>query len=361
MKLLKNKKFIRTCTTAFAGTLLLTTIVQAASLTKKIDATFRNIQVYYNNQQKVMAQEPFIYNNSVYLPVRGVSELVDKNVDWNSATNSVYVSDRGGAPSSELEAQISNKNFEIAKLTGEKTDLEKKVKELEEKLKTQETDKDKDKVTDANLKETLKYLQNKFDYEHSIDWEFDLTQTSSRINVEVSFDSRYDDKKWEALTKTKREDFFRDIVKEIRYDFKDASVSGKVIDIRTGKAIGTFSQSTNNNFYYTDNSSTSFGDLERELKKLVKKLDGTSIPVDDIKIKGNSDDITFTVYVDLYTRLLQNEWEDTMRDNSRDIRQVMEYIQEEILRDFRNASVQGFIEDYDSGDTLAKFDGRRLY
>ena len=361
MKLLKNKTFVRRCTAAFAGTLILTTVVQATSLTKKIDATFRNIQVYYNNQQKVMAQEPFIYNNSVYLPVRGVSELVDKNVDWNSATNSVYVSDRGGVPSSELEAQIATKNFEIAKLTSEKDQLDKKVKELEEKLKTQETNKDKDKVTDADLKKTLNYLEDKFDYEHSIDWEFKLTQTSSRINVEVSFDSRYDDKKWDSLTRAKREDFFRDIAKEIRYDFKDASVSGKVIDIRTNKSIGTFSQSTNNNFSYTDDSSTSFDELERFLKKEVKKLDGTSIPVDDIKIKGNSDDITFTVYIDLYNRSLQYEWEDAMRDNPREIRQVMEYIQEEILRDFRYASVQGFIEDLDSRNTLAKFDGRSLW
>lgn len=359
MKLLKNKTFVRRCTTAFVGTLLLTTAVQATSLTKKIDATFRNIQVYYNNQQKPMAQEPFIYNNSVYLPVRGVSELVDKNVDWNSATNSVYVSDRGSAPSSELEAQIAAKNFEIAKLTREKDDLEKKVKELEEKLK--DDTKDRDKVTDADLKKTLRYLEDSFYDDYSIDWDFKLSQTGSRINVEVSYDSRSNSREWDRLTKSQREKFFKDIAQEIRVDFRDNTINGKVVDRRTDKTVANFSYSTSNKFSYTDDSSGSFDDLEKDLKKYVKEVDGTKIPVDDIKIKGNSDDITFTVYIELYNRKLENEWYDAMDDNPRDIRKVMEYIQEEILRDYKNASVQGFIEDLYSNSTLAKFDGRRLY
>lgn len=357
MKPLKNKKFIRRCTIAFAGTLLLTTVVQATSLTKKIDATFRNIKVYYNNQQKTMAQEPFIYNGSVYLPVRAVSELIDKTVDWNNATNSVFISDKGGLSSNDLATQLSAKNFEIAKLMGEKDLLEKRVKELEANIKNP----DKGSGSSGDLKYTLSYIEEFFDYEHSIDWDFKLSQTSSRINVEVSFDSRYDGKKWDNLSTSKRESFFRDIAREIRVDFKDAAINGSVIDSRTDKSMGTFSYSKSNSFSYTDDSSTSFTALEKDLKNLVKKVDGTDIPIDDIIIKGTEDNITFTVYVDLYSRTLQNDWDYAMEDNPREIRQLMEYIQEEILRDFRYASVQGFIEDLDSRNTLAKFDGRRLY
>ncbi|HHX62989.1 MAG TPA: copper amine oxidase N-terminal domain-containing protein [Epulopiscium sp.] len=359
MKTLKNKKFIRKCTTVFVGTLLLTTVVQATSLTKKIDATFKNIQVYYNNQQKTMAQEPFLYNGSVYLPVRAVSELVDKNVDWNSSTNSVFVTDKGGVVSSDLEAQIATKNFEITKLMTEKNLLQKKVTELEAAAKTPVPD--KDKVTSGDLKETLSYIEKHFDYKHSIDWDFKLSETGSRINVDVGFDSRYDDTKWERLTKSEREAFFRDVAREIRVDFKNAVINGSVIDRRTDKTIGTFSYSQNNTFSYNDNGSTSFTTLQKDLKNRVKIIDGTSIPIDDIIIKGTGDDITFTVYIDLYSRTLQNEWADAMRDNPRKVRLVMEYIQEETLRDFKYATIQGFIEDVDSRNTLAKFDGRSLY
>lgn len=357
MKMLKNKKLIRKITIAFAGTLLLTTVVQATSLTKKIDATFRNIQVYYNNQLKTMAQEPFIYNGSVYLPVRAVGELVDKEINWNSATNSVFVADKGGVPSGNLAAEIVTKDLEIARLLGQNDLLTKKIKELEAGNK----DTDKDKVTSNDLKTTLSYIEDFFDYEHSIDWDFKLSETSSRINVEVSFDSRYDDKKWANLTKSQRETFFRDIAREIRIDFRNTPINGKVIDRRTDKTVGSFTYSTGNTFSYSDDSATSFVELEKDLKKLVKKIDGTEIPVDDIIIKGTEDNVTFTVYIDLYSRTLQNDWAYAMEDKPREIRQVMEYIQEEILRDFRGATVQGFIEDLDSRNTLAKFDGRRLY
>lgn len=359
MKILKNKKLMRKISIAFAGTLLLTTAVQATSLTKKIDATFRNIKVYYNNQQKSMEQEPFIYNGSVYLPVRAVSELVNKTVEWNSSTNSVLVSDKGGVSTTDLTAELTAKNLEIAKLMGEKSILEKKVAELETSLK--DKDKDKDKKTSGDLKTTLSYIEDFFDYEHSIDWEFKLSETNSRINLEVTFDSRYDNKKWDNLTKSQKETFFRDLSREIRVDFKNTPINGKVIDRRTDKTIGSFTYSTSNKFSYSDDGATSFSDLEKDLKKLVKKVDGTEIPVDDIIIKGTEDDITFTVYIDLYNRTLQNDWQYAFEDNPRQIRQTMEYIQEEILRDFKYASVQGFIEDLDSRNTLAKFDGRRLY
>lgn len=361
MKILKNKKLMRKISIAFAGTLLLTTVINAASLTKKIDATFRDIKVFYNNQLKPMEQEPFIYNGSVYLPTRAVAQLVDKEVQWNAATNSVFVSDKGGVTSGDLSAQLTTLKLENARLMGENDLLKKQVIELQASVTDKDKDKDKGSGTSGNLKETLSYIEEFFDYEYLIDWDFKLSETNSRINVEVSFDSRYDDKKWEKLTTSQREGFFRDIAREIRIDFRDTPVNGKVIDRRTDKSVGSFTYSTNNKFSYSDDSSTSFINLEKDLKKLVKKVDGTDIPVDDITIKGTEDNITFTVYIDLYNRTLQNDWQYAFEDNPREIRQVMEYIQEEILRDFRYASVQGFIEDLDSRNTLAKFDGKRLY
>lgn len=332
----------------FAGTLLLGTIVNASSLTKKINATFRNIQVFYQNEPKTMEQEPFIYNDSVYLPVRAVAELVDKNVIWNSATNSVFVTDKG-ASSAELEA----KDFEISRLKAEKLLLEKKVKDLEENKK--EDDKKKD------FKETLDLLNRYYDREHSIEWEFKLSESTSGINVDVSFDSRYDDRKWTNLTKSERERFFLDIAKEIRTDFKGETINGRVMDQRSNKEIGIFTYSRNNSFSYSDNSATSFTELETALKRLYTKIDKSDIPIDDIVITGNEDNITFTLYVDLYTPLLRYEWEKAAKDNRREIRDLMIDLREDIKYDYRYADVQGFIEDFDSRDTLIKFDGRGLY
>lgn len=361
MKKLKNKKFIRLSTIAFAGTLLFTTAVQGTSFSKKIDATFRGIKVYNNNQLKTVAQEPFIYNDSVYLPVRAVAELVDKNVDWNSATNSVYVADKPGFASNEivqeLQTQIATKNFEIARITAEKSLLESEIKQLKE-----ETDKKPGSHAAGNIRETLAYIEDTFDYEHAIDWDFKLSETSSRINLEVSFDSRYDDRKWDNLTTAKRESFFRDIVREIRFDFKDIPINGTIVDRRTDKKVGSFSYSKTNSFFYDDNSATSFDTLERALVKKYADLgEKIKLSIDDIKVTGNEDNITFTVDLYLSNGTLRSEWDAGYRYNEAEVRRLMLDIKEDIQYDYRHAAIQGYIEDVYSGNTLAKFDGTRLY
>lgn len=354
MNLFKKKKIVRRASIILASTLLLGTVVQASSLTKKIDATFRNIKIFSNNQQQTIAQEPFIYNNSVYLPVRAVAELVGKQIDWEANTNSVYISDKSGSFTAEqLQAQLNSKNAEIAKLHTEVFKLESEIKTLKEDGKGNQSS--------GNLKETLDYLEKEFGNEYSIYWDFNLTETSSRINVEVSFDSRYDDKRWDSLSKKQRENFFEDICREIRYDFKDTPINGKVLDNRTDKEVAKFSYSTRNSFTYTDTGSVSFSTLERDLRNYIKKIDGADLPIDDIELSGTEDDITFVVYVDLYRLADEKSFKDAMKNNHSKVKGTMDEIRDEILDDYRYASIQGYIEDTYSGDTVARYDGRRLY
>ncbi|NLI90266.1 MAG: copper amine oxidase N-terminal domain-containing protein [Epulopiscium sp.] len=356
MNLFKKKKIVRRASIVLAGSLLLGTVVQASSLTKKIDATFKNIKVFSNNQQQTMAQEPFLYNNSVYLPVRAVAELVGKNVEWVGSTNSVHISDKSGGSSStveQLQAQLTAKEFEVARLNAELSKLKSEMEALKEDGKGGQSS--------GNLKETLDYLEKEFGNEYSIYWDFDLTETSSRINVEVSFDSRYDDKRWDSLSKKQRENFFEDICREIRYDFKDTPINGKVLDNRTDKEIAKFSYSTRNSFTYTDTGSVSFSALERDLKNYIKKIDGADLPIDDIELSGTEDDITFVVYVDLYKIADEKSFKDAMKNNHSKVKGTMDEIRDEILDDYRYASIQGYIEDTYSGDTVARYDGRRLY
>lgn len=35
--------------------------------------------------------EPFIYNGTTYLPVRGIANAFDVDVDWDGATASIYL------------------------------------------------------------------------------------------------------------------------------------------------------------------------------------------------------------------------------------------------------------------------------
>lgn len=67
--------------------------------TKTIEAVYSNIKVYKDNVLCELKDangtviEPFIYNGTTYLPVRGAANLADMHVTWDGASKSVYLWD----------------------------------------------------------------------------------------------------------------------------------------------------------------------------------------------------------------------------------------------------------------------------
>ena len=61
---------------------------------KTITITYRNISIYINGVKKVPSNEPFIYNSSTYVPLRFVSEALDKEVKWDGTTNRIDINDK---------------------------------------------------------------------------------------------------------------------------------------------------------------------------------------------------------------------------------------------------------------------------
>ncbi len=74
-------------------------IAYAKSATESIEVTYDNIKVYKDNVLCELKDvtgatvEPFIYNGTTFMPVRGSAELADMEVTWDSATRSVYLWD----------------------------------------------------------------------------------------------------------------------------------------------------------------------------------------------------------------------------------------------------------------------------
>jgi len=81
------------------ATLLLSGVVYAASNTKTIEAIYDNIKIYKDNvlcetkDANGNVVEPFIYNGTTYMPVRGTANLAGMDVTWDGATKSVYLWD----------------------------------------------------------------------------------------------------------------------------------------------------------------------------------------------------------------------------------------------------------------------------
>ena len=81
------------------GSLVTGGIVTAKKATETLEVTYSDIKIYKDNVPVEVKDvtgkviEPFIYQGTTYLPVRGTSELAGMEVTWDGATRSVYLWD----------------------------------------------------------------------------------------------------------------------------------------------------------------------------------------------------------------------------------------------------------------------------
>jgi len=69
------------------GALLFSTSLSfAASGQKKVEVTYSNIKVVVDGKLVNSSQEPFIMNNSVYVPLRVIAETLNQEVGWENKT-----------------------------------------------------------------------------------------------------------------------------------------------------------------------------------------------------------------------------------------------------------------------------------
>ena len=66
-----------------------------------IPVTFRNISIKIDGDTLITDKEPFIYDDTTYLPIRAVAEAVDKEVSWDDSTNTVSLKSSKSSSSSK--------------------------------------------------------------------------------------------------------------------------------------------------------------------------------------------------------------------------------------------------------------------
>jgi len=94
-----------------ATVLLFVGVAAAASIAETINVTYRNIKIVIDGEELIPKDvngnivEPFIYEGTTYLPVRAVSQALDKEVGWNASTNTVNInSDASGESDIEQDS-----------------------------------------------------------------------------------------------------------------------------------------------------------------------------------------------------------------------------------------------------------------
>ncbi|MCC8160608.1 MAG: hypothetical protein LIO53_04725 [Oscillospiraceae bacterium] len=103
------KKRLQTFTAGIVvGVLCAGGAVYAKSKTETIEVTYDNIKVYKDNVLCELKDangstiEPFIYNGTTYMPVRGVASAVGMNVTWDGTNKGVYLWDEQTSGSTYL-------------------------------------------------------------------------------------------------------------------------------------------------------------------------------------------------------------------------------------------------------------------
>ncbi len=112
---MNNKKFnIKSFTLGVCLALVLTSTITVMAQT--IDVFMGGIKVYWEGVEKTLRDskgdkvEPILYNGTTYVPLRAMSNLMGKDVDWNQNEKAVYVGKKPTMKTYSLEDMRKNIN-----------------------------------------------------------------------------------------------------------------------------------------------------------------------------------------------------------------------------------------------------------
>ncbi|MGC8690931.1 MAG: copper amine oxidase N-terminal domain-containing protein [Caldisericum sp.] len=88
------RKIIIISLVAVLCVLIFVNVVYGVLGNKTIMVTYRNISIYVNGQKVTPEVEPFIYNSRTVVPLRFISEALNKEVKWDSTNNRIDINDK---------------------------------------------------------------------------------------------------------------------------------------------------------------------------------------------------------------------------------------------------------------------------
>ncbi|NPV93261.1 MAG: hypothetical protein HPY50_21085 [Firmicutes bacterium] len=97
--------------------------ISTASVAERVDA-YRGVAIIYNNQELTGDKQPYIIDDTTYIPLRMLMNSFGKNIYWDAANYRVVISDGPDFTVSRLNEQIKQKDEEIASLNARISSLE---------------------------------------------------------------------------------------------------------------------------------------------------------------------------------------------------------------------------------------------
>ncbi|TZE82429.1 stalk domain-containing protein [Calorimonas adulescens] len=316
---------------------------------KAINAWFGGIKIVANGKTLTSDTQPLMYNNSVYVPIRLVSEALGQKVTWDQNSYSVIISG-STADVDSLKAQIAQKDATIASLQSDNAAKAARIAELEAQLKNQE----ESKKTASDLED---YLDDEYSTWNRMDFSFDARGDADDLKLTIEIDLSEDGTRWSNTDEGDIEDWLNDIYDYVQDEYPDADFSGEIVDSDSDDTLVEF-ESSGSKLKVTFNKVADPDDLEYYLdKNLSDDLDWYSSAFGSMKVDFDVTSnksreriyITVTVpgeYLDEWESVYDTKGADNWIDDIIDA--AYDYFDD-------NYEIVGEIVDSD-GNTLVNFD-----
>lgn len=322
---------------------LVSTAFAAQPVAKSIKAYFRGIKIKANN--KILSQngkEPFSYNNTVYVPIRMVSEALGKSVHWDPNQNMVIITDSNEDTNKMRNLQNRN-NF-----------LEFRVAELEKAL----LEENKDDKDDYDIDDLEDWLYDEYDEWRDIKFDFKVKERSkNKIKLTIEFDKRKYRDEWDDLSERNIERWLEDIYDHVKDEFSD-KFEGTIEDTDRSETLVEFYDSRDElKVKFKDSKDSSSSDLEDDLEdKYGRDLDSYSNRFGrmkaDFKVDVDEDYEEVNIDIEIDTDRYEDEWDDVKETKYAEewIKDIVDYSQKE----YKRYRVYGKIKN-ERGRTIAEF------
>lgn len=321
-----------------------------AATTPKTVQAYSGVTIYYNGQQLTGAAQPFIINDTTYIPIRMLMEAMDNGIYWDSMNYRVIVTG-----STASEAALAEKDATIAS-------LEKKIARLEDQvddLRGQDIDDIEETIGDYFEDAGDDYFDDNGIELKSFTLSGDEDDLAYRIKLD--FDDADDYDELSDLGENDIEDFLDDVEDKIYdeiddTDYEDADITGRLIDADDSSL---YVDAEDGDYEYSWEDDVDLDDVEENLMDEYEDagdeyFDDDGIEIKSLTLSGSSDTLSYVIKMDF-----------SDADDYDDLSDVDEDDIEEFLDDFEDAlenEIDG--SSYEDNDILGKlrdYDYSSLY
>lgn len=283
-----KRKFIKIGVGSLLAVAIFSTTAFTESYSRNIRAWFNHIKVQVDGKEVTLDQEPFLFEDDLYLPASVLTRGLNLDYDYTPGKNTVNIETFGmldSDPETSLSPIVQQKNYEIQNLTRQLEFLEKELHTLKQGRFPYR------RISSSKEMET--YLRDYFKDLNGVSMTIQLTHLGgSRYRVTASSDNSYPN-----LTDLDRRDiegWVEDMFYAIRelYDAK-ATIEG---------SVHRYNYSSSHVSYYTSGNKLYFNFTRAEDKKS-NQVDG--VKLEERLNRGslkryNGVDFTYEVFVNRY-------------------------------------------------------------